>query len=79
MSLWMLKLKSQFTPVSGKDGNSTFLVRADTEEAARITADKKSGSSRENWVNGARVWLSEKYSDIHEINVSGATEVILQY
>jgi hypothetical protein len=74
----MLKLNSLFAHTSAKGGNSFFLVRADTEEVARITADKKSGDSRENWVNGTRVWLDENYSEVCEIDANGPTAAILQ-
>ena len=76
MILWLLRPKNE-GETSGLwfrwyDKTFGFVVRAETEEQARILASHKCGDE------GKEAWLKEEHSNCIELSEEGESEVIIE-
>ena len=73
MTLWLLTATEKAAKLGKQswDSYDSFVVRADTEETARILASHKAADE------GADTWLNPELSSCNELLANGKTEIVL--
>lgn len=69
MKLWYLEVKSEDV---GYDEVDAFVIRAETEEQARLIAYGRAGDE------GGETWRNPEYSTCEELTADGAQGIILR-
>lgn len=80
MKLWILGIKPHLAKNDDPwyhpwDTNMGFVIRARSEDEARLLASQQSGDEQ-NW-NGGSPWLSVRYTTCDELQVDGEIGVVL--